>query len=285
MKKIILLSLVLNVCVMNAQILNPSFESVTNTKPDDWNTTASGYGTYFIRDTSDAHAGNHAAYLKAFGAQSYSIQGAALGTFTINSRPVALTGWYKCNIQPNDSLVFYVNVYQTAAFGGLAANAYTYATTSTAVYKQFTSTINYTGFPLGNPQSTYIGIYFSGSNVDAEGVAIPQTGTWAIVDDLQFTQPIVTAIKEISGNLNIEEVYPQPASGMTYLVYTLQEPANCNLKVFDVTGKEVKSVFNGEKQSPGRYKAEIDLSGLSSGVYFTRLTAGSEVRVSKIVRQ
>ena len=68
---------------LQSQILNSSFESVTFGKPDNWNTVANSYNTYYIKDTSDAKAGIHAAYIKGFGAQSYSVQGAVLGTFTL----------------------------------------------------------------------------------------------------------------------------------------------------------------------------------------------------------
>ena len=38
-------------------------------------------------------------------------------------------------------------------------------------------------------------------------------------------------------------------------------------------GKEIVTLVN-EKLSPGKYKVEFDGSGLPSGVYFYRLTAG-----------
>ena len=43
--------------------------------------------------------------------------------------------------------------------------------------------------------------------------------------------------------------------------------------MYDILGKEVATLVN-EKQSPGTYQVEFDGSGLSSGVYFYRLTAG-----------
>jgi hypothetical protein len=287
MKKNILLFLALLSLYSQAQILNPSFEIVTNGKPNDWNTAANGYGSYFIRDTSDAKTGVHAAYIKGFGAQSYSVQGAALGTCTMNARPVSLTGWYKCNIVPNDSLIFYVNLYQNSDFTGAVVNSYTYSTVSSAVHKQFTSTFNYNTFPSTNALSAYIGIYFSGTNVDVEGSTIPQTGTWSIIDDLQMVAPTTTfvAIRENALNVNVEQVYPQPASEMAFVVYSLRESSASDLHLMDITGKVVKTIFTGEKQTPGRYKAELDLKDLSQGVYFARLTVGSEVRVSKIIKQ
>lgn len=291
MKKIILFCLSIFGLISQAQILNPSFETVTANKPDDWNTAANNYATYYIKDTSDAKTGNHAAYIKGFSDTTYAVQGAVLGTFTMNARPLTLTGWYKCNIVPGDSLIFYTNVYQSTAFTGAVANGYTYTQSSSVAYKQFTNTINYSNFPAGSGGSAYIGIYFSGINVDNQGVAIPQTGTWAIIDDLAFTfstTPTNTntvGMYENSSNVNIEQLYPQPSTNVSFLIYTLNESAQIDLNVFDVTGKLVKTVFTNEKQTPGRYKAEIDLSNLEPGIYFSRLVVGSEVKTSKIIKQ
>ena len=286
MKKILLFSLTLAGLFLRGQILNPDFESVTSGKPDNWNTTASGYDTYYIRDTLAAHSGSHAAFIKGFGNQSYAIQGAVLGTFTLNARPAALTGWYKCNIVSGDSLVFYVNMYQSPVFTGSVANGFSFTQTSTATYKQFTATIDYSGFPPGNAGSTYIGIYFSGNNVDSQGVTIPQSGTWAMIDELTFvdTPTLATAINAESQNLALERVYPQPATDMVNVVYTLSQTALCKLQLLDLTGKEVKTVFVGEKQLPGRYKAEIDISALAPGIYFSRLAVGNEFKIAKIIK-
>jgi hypothetical protein len=38
-----------------------------------------------------------------------------------------------------------------------------------------------------------------------------------------------------------------------------------------------------EKKAPGTYEAPFDASGLSSGVYFYRLTAGSFVQSRKMI--
>jgi hypothetical protein len=208
----------------------------------------------------------------------------------MNTRPIALTGWYKSNIVAGDSLVFYVNLYQSSVYSGSVANGFANTLSSTQTYKQFTATINYASFPPGNAGSTYIGIYFSGSNVDAQGYTIPQTGTWAIIDDLAFTYPppptnTFVAIPEINGKVDVEMIYPQPATDVICFIYSLHETATMDLQLIDVTGKSVKTNINNEKQSAGRYKSIIDLSDLAPGVYFAKLKAGNETKVSKIIKQ
>jgi hypothetical protein len=46
------------------------------------------------------------------------------------------------------------------------------------------------------------------------------------------------------------------------------------LKVYDISGREVQTLVN-ESLQPGTYEVTFDGSGLNSGVYFYRLTAGN----------
>ena len=145
---------------MQAQILNPGFEAVTANKPDDYNLAP--YTSYYIRDTAAPQSGVKAAVIRGFSGQSYTVQGAVLGVFTVTttSLPQALWGWYKCNIQPGDSLVFNPYVFQTNVFSA-SAFGYSYTTTSSAVYQQFSAPINYTAsaFPGTTVGTVYTGIY------------------------------------------------------------------------------------------------------------------------------
>jgi hypothetical protein len=47
-------------------------------------------------------------------------------------------------------------------------------------------------------------------------------------------------------------------------------------------GGEVATLVN-ERKAPGTYEVEFDASGLSSGVYFYRLTAGNFVQTRKMM--
>ncbi len=54
------------------------------------------------------------------------------------------------------------------------------------------------------------------------------------------------------------------------------------LKVYDILGREVAVLVN-EKKAPGSYEVKFDGSGISSGVYFYRLTAGKYVECRKMM--
>jgi hypothetical protein len=55
------------------------------------------------------------------------------------------------------------------------------------------------------------------------------------------------------------------------------------LKVFDVTGREVRSMLSNENLGAGAHVVNFDASGLSSGVYFYRLDANGISETKKMV--
>jgi hypothetical protein len=54
------------------------------------------------------------------------------------------------------------------------------------------------------------------------------------------------------------------------------------LVVYDVLGQETEVLLN-ELRAPGSYEVKFDASGLATGVYFYRLTAGSFVQTLKML--
>ena len=74
--------------------------------------------------------------------------------------------------------------------------------------------------------------------------------------------------------------YPNPFNPSTIIAFDLAGERNVKLVVYDLLGREVAVLVNG-KNAPGRYKVTFDGSGLSSGIYMYRLTAGDFVQTRK----
>ncbi len=64
--------------------------------------------------------------------------------------------------------------------------------------------------------------------------------------------------------------YPNPFNPTTKIKYQLPELSNVKLTVYDVLGREIKTLVNAEKPA-GSYEVEFDGNGLPSGVYFYRI--------------
>lgn len=83
----------------------------------------------------------------------------------------------------------------------------------------------------------------------------------------------------------LNQNYPNPFNPGTVISYSLHKSGVVKLIVYDVLGNEVASLVN-DKQSAGHYEVNFDGSGLSSGVYFYKLTAVgiSETRKMTLVK-
>ncbi len=91
------------------------------------------------------------------------------------------------------------------------------------------------------------------------------------VDELPLPQGIV-----------LEVGYPNPFNSATTITYELERRQYVSLKIFDLLGREIRTLAEGEV-SAGRHSLMFDAKDLASGAYFCRLTAGRYSLVRKLV--
>ena len=80
----------------------------------------------------------------------------------------------------------------------------------------------------------------------------------------------------------LEQNYPNPFNPKTVVSSQLPVASDVRLVIYDLLGREVATLVN-ERRSAGSYRDSFDASGLASGVYFYRLTAGSFVQTKKML--
>jgi len=81
---------------------------------------------------------------------------------------------------------------------------------------------------------------------------------------------------------DLSQNYPNPFNPVTNLEFVISEPGYVSLKVYDVLGKEVKTLVN-EIMQAGYFKVQFDGSSFSSGVYFYELRSGNFVSKKKML--
>ncbi len=91
----------------------------------------------------------------------------------------------------------------------------------------------------------------------------------------------VNSIEAIDGYV-LGQNYPNPFNPATTISFSVPAQSFVSLEVFDALGREV-SILLSERLSPGSYSRTWDAAGLSSGVYFYRLKAGSFIETKKLV--
>jgi hypothetical protein len=84
-------------------------------------------------------------------------------------------------------------------------------------------------------------------------------------------------------SFNLAQNYPNPFNPTTVIEYSIPRNANVTLKIFNMLGQEVMTLVNGEMQNAGVYKATLNASKLSSGVYFYHISAGTFTATKKMV--
>ncbi len=87
----------------------------------------------------------------------------------------------------------------------------------------------------------------------------------------------------ISGNCVLNQNYPNPFNTMTNISYSISHPDFIALTVYDVLGREVKTLVNRFKNE-GTYFVTFDATELSSGLYCYELrVAGRIVETKKML--
>jgi len=80
-------------------------------------------------------------------------------------------------------------------------------------------------------------------------------------------------IEEVPETYDLAQNYPNPFNPSTTIEFSLAEPGLVSLKVYDMLGREVATLLDNEEMDEGGQLVNFDADGLTSGVYFYRLTS------------
>lgn len=80
----------------------------------------------------------------------------------------------------------------------------------------------------------------------------------------------------------LDQNYPNPFNPITIIKYEIPKISNIKLEIFDVLGRNIKTLVNDEKPA-GRYEVEFDASLLASGIYYYRIKANDFIQTKKMM--
>ena len=92
----------------------------------------------------------------------------------------------------------------------------------------------------------------------------------------------VDPTKSIPTSFTLSQNYPNPFNPSTVIRFSVTKPSFVILKVYDVLGREIKTLVDEEKPA-GTYEVTFNASTLPSGVYVYRLQAGTFIETKKMV--
>lgn len=99
-------------------------------------------------------------------------------------------------------------------------------------------------------------------------------------------ESLVTGIQqtgnEVPSGFSLEQNYPNPFNPVTNIKFSIPKAGFVNLKVYDVTGREVAKLVD-QNLNAGTFNYDFDASFLSSGIYFYSLSADGYNNVKKMI--
>ncbi|MBS4029170.1 MAG: T9SS type A sorting domain-containing protein, partial [Ignavibacteriales bacterium] len=165
-----------------------------------------------------------------------------------------------------DTLLTYYKRYYT---GTTPSEEYSKITTAIiAVNEAFRSPIDTIGWsPL---QLT--------SDVRIDGVEFLRRGSGG---ERLFRQREFTS--SVPENILLLQNYPNPFNPATTLSFVISQSSSITLKIYDVLGQEVTMIIDNEVMDEGVYEVIFEAGDIPSGIYFTRLQAGTFLKTHKMI--
>ncbi len=129
-----------------------------------------------------------------------------------------------------------------------------------------TYTIRFSPAEVRNYEEDLI-IYSNDRENDSLIVTMRGEGILSIDDDSFDRVPV---------EFGIVSAFPNPFNATTTITYGLPFASQVSLQLYDITGRNIKTLFEGHKQ-PGIYTTILTADNLPSGLYFVRLEGSGEV--------
>ncbi len=130
-------------------------------------------------------------------------------------------------------------------------------------------------------QSVNLSSYVSSPDLFFKFVFTSNGGNNIYIDDINISGS-PSGVDELTNNLNFN-VFPNPAEEITNINFNLINKEKVSLKVFDVVGREITSVYNGELAAGEHQYVLNNSSNLSAGVYFVTLNIGGQNFSKKLI--
>jgi hypothetical protein len=142
---------------------------------------------------------------------------------------------------------------------------------------------NYAGLTLA--AGTKIGLNITYSNV--KNISEFWASTFDRYSFVNFVVDELVSVDEklarerTTSKFALEQNYPNPFNPSTEISFQLPVRSLVTLTIFDVLGREIATLINGEK-SAGSHTIEWNAASMSSGVYFYQLRAGNFVATKQL---
>jgi len=135
-------------------------------------------------------------------------------------------------------------------------------------------------YEIGTPETDPEAPYADGAIWNGRGAAWSPDGNTMYLVDFGYcnitkwtkTETGIGGENVIVSTFNLKQNYPNPFNPNTVIPYSLAEPGNVTLEVYNILGEQVATLVNNEYRTPGNYQVHFNASNIATGVYISKLT-------------
>lgn len=130
--------------------------------------------------------------------------------------------------------------------------------------------------------------YLSVSEGSERGMHNPKYTIDALVASRNALIGIINISTEVPARFELTQNYPNPFNPTTKFKFSIPKQNDVRVVVFDIIGREVKTLVNEKSLVAGKYEVDWDGTNyagnqVSSGVYFYKIVTGSFVDTKKMI--
>ncbi len=185
-----------------------------------------------------------------------------------------------------------VNLLVWDRFGSLADSNYQVWNTLARMYcwvvntKYSPTVLNTSGSAVAD-SATWSWVFFKSTFNTGDIIKIAYNNPIQVgLDKFNFTvTEALSPVKRdenIIKNFSLSQNYPNPFNPTTTINYSVPKTSLVTLKVYDILGREITTLLNGEK-SIGNYTLNFNANRYASGVYIYQLRAGNFISTKKML--
>lgn len=120
----------------------------------------------------------------------------------------------------------------------------------------------------------------------SESYSVATNSFTTLYYSVSLERGLLTSAEEEFGVPNdfaLKQNYPNPFNPSTSISFNLPQSSKVTLTVFDMLGRKVATLLDGEQMQAARHAVRFNASALASGMYIYRLEAGTFVSTRKMM--
>jgi hypothetical protein len=136
------------------------------------------------------------------------------------------------------------------------------------------------GFVQGQGTKTTPTTYNFVDENNFKGVAVYRLKQFDFDGKYTFSNEVTIDVP-VAGDFVLQQNYPNPFNPSTKINYSVPFASQVMIALYDILGNQIKILTN-EYKTAGNYSYTLNADGLSSGIYFVKLNAGTSNKIIKI---